>query len=355
MTVYFVNEGDLGLEGIFTFGLNVKPGATSIGRFGTGLKYAIATLLRNGCKISITTHEHSVTFYSVKSEFRKQEIELVNAMILKKETGTKYYRRLGITTQLGKDWELWMAYRELASNCFDEKGSVITQEVDELPKYNEYTVVQVDGMAFDQIFESRHEIFFDIQGLEDAELFKDDHVTIYDQPSKYLYYQGIRVHELPREARYTYNLTSYFTLTEDRTLANTYLPYLYICEVLLHCPEEAVFNYIKEGFPKNDDEDGWFERTLDFDEATPEADMPIVKEIQQRYVANSGAGFISSYTPRVTALANKYIASSIERPETPQEQLIKAWKAWIEWNPETLEANTELKDLIDRTIELLGK
>ena len=46
MTVSFITPGQIDLENVFTFGISAKESDNPIGFFGTGLKFAIATLLR---------------------------------------------------------------------------------------------------------------------------------------------------------------------------------------------------------------------------------------------------------------------------------------------------------------------
>ena len=52
--VVHVTKGKLDLRSLSTFGLNAKPNTTNpIGYFGTGMKYAIAVLLRKHVSIEM--------------------------------------------------------------------------------------------------------------------------------------------------------------------------------------------------------------------------------------------------------------------------------------------------------------
>jgi len=44
--ITFENDGEIDLRAISQFGINVKTGDSPIGFFGTGLKYALAVLMR---------------------------------------------------------------------------------------------------------------------------------------------------------------------------------------------------------------------------------------------------------------------------------------------------------------------
>ena len=50
--VVFENTGEIDILSISSFGVSVKEGDSPIGFFGTGLKYAIAVLLRHNQKIT---------------------------------------------------------------------------------------------------------------------------------------------------------------------------------------------------------------------------------------------------------------------------------------------------------------
>ena len=51
--IIFRNKGVIDPKSIVTFGVSSKTGSNSIGFFGTGLKYAIAILLRNKCSFTV--------------------------------------------------------------------------------------------------------------------------------------------------------------------------------------------------------------------------------------------------------------------------------------------------------------
>ena len=61
--------------------------------------------------------------------------------------------QLPFTTELGKNWEVWQAYRELHSNTLDESG-VITDK-----KVHNDTVIEVEGSAIEKEYADRASIF----------------------------------------------------------------------------------------------------------------------------------------------------------------------------------------------------
>ena len=202
MAIYFMNRGHIDLDVIRTMGVSVKENDNPIGYFGTGLKYAIATLLRTGHKVWLDTNGESVYFQTKTKEIRGKEFQ----MIMMGE------EQLGFTTDLGKNWQVWQAYRELASNTMDEGGKV-SGVFDE--GYD--TVFNVEGPEIAEVHAERGKIF-----LTAEPWLIGDGVEVHRGKSQYVYFRGVRVHKLPKESRFTYNLTCHMMLTEDRTLASTY-------------------------------------------------------------------------------------------------------------------------------------
>lgn len=201
MAIYFMNRGHIDLDVIRTMGVSVKETDNPIGFFGTGLKYAIATLLRTDHKIWLETNGETIHFRTQTKEIRGSEFQ----MIMMGE------EQLGFTTDLGRNWEVWQAYRELYSNCMDEGGKVsgICEEHD--------TIFTVEGPEIAEIHAERGKIF-----LQNEPWIVGDGVEIHRGKSHYVYFRGVRVHKLLKPSRFTYNLTCHMMLTEDRTLASSY-------------------------------------------------------------------------------------------------------------------------------------
>lgn len=199
--IVFKNEGILDINSIITFGVSVKEKESAIGFFGTGLKYAIAVLLRNGCDIFIKSGEDVYGFSTDELIVRGHSFTVVMM------NGSP----LSFTTEYGKTWELWQAARELYSNCLDECGTV----TDEIDVNFHGTQVVVSGDAFDLVWKERHTFL-----LSAPVLWANDSLEVCEGPSEYAYYQGIRAYTLPTKSKFTYNLKTHQKLTEDRALAN---------------------------------------------------------------------------------------------------------------------------------------
>lgn len=204
-TITFYNEGYLDMRAVTTFGLSVKKTTNPIGYFGTGLKYAIAILLREGCSIEIQVADSTYTFSIEVSYFREEVCELI--YMTKGESQTQ----LPFTKELGKNWELWQAYRELYCNAVDEGGDVCT-EASEAP-----TQIRVTGEAFQKVHEEREE-FLNFE----TPLYSTELVDIV--PTAGVYLKGVKISSnIYYPTKFGYNFHGGLRLTEDRTLESTNL------------------------------------------------------------------------------------------------------------------------------------
>jgi len=201
--VVFKNKGELDMRAVRTFGMSAKENDNPIGYFGTGLKYAIAIALRNNCEFQILSGRHSYKLHSAKVSLRGKSFD--NVMMNSEE--------LAFTTELGKNWDMWQAFREVYCNCIDEGGETFL--VDKIPRVEEgFTQIVVDG-AFVKHFHDRHEIVLPKMTVVAS---ITNNVEMCDVPSKHIYYRSVRVGDLDKKGLFTYNFTNGVTLTEDRTL-----------------------------------------------------------------------------------------------------------------------------------------
>lgn len=100
-------------------GASTKEGdSTKIGFFGSGNKYAIATLLRKG--------------YGLKIFSGLREVEIMTKDV---SFGGSSFKQIfidgqstSLTTRMGPEWEVWFALREFVCNAIDEGGYQISVE-----------------------------------------------------------------------------------------------------------------------------------------------------------------------------------------------------------------------------------
>jgi len=205
--IIFQNPGLIDMAVVTTMGVSVKDGDEVIGFFGTGLKFSIATILRDGGSVTIWRGLEAHVLGTEKGEVRGEEFDFV----------TLDGQRIGFTTNLGRTWKPWMAFRELASNCRDENGrywQIGEAEIAEIPVEGMTTIVAV---GLDEVWPDRTSIMLESKPLAAAES-----IEIHEGITPYVFYRGVRIHTSSRPFSHTYNILGQIELTEDRTAKNWY-------------------------------------------------------------------------------------------------------------------------------------
>lgn len=233
--IVFQNPGLIEIPAITTSGVSAKVVDNPIGVFGTGLKYALAIILRGGGRITIWRGLKRYDFATRERTIRGEKFNII----------TMNGKDLGFTDQLGLNWKPWMAYRELWSNNRDEGGVIravaggfVTAIEDAEPKAR-FTTVCVSGKEIEAAHEDRYTII-----LQTSPLFAVPGVEIHAGESKHLFYKGIRIMELPKPSMYTYNLTGTHALTEDRTLLYPFMAPVTILKGLVQAVQESFLDRV---------------------------------------------------------------------------------------------------------------
>lgn len=215
--VVFKNKGEIDPRAFTSFGISAKDTDNPIGYFGTGLKYAVAVLLREGCGITVLSGERRMEFSAEPDTFRGKEFQFIHMTIDGGEP-----RELGFTTELGKNWELWAAYRELACNCMDEGGEAFVLNSGDILAMPSETLVIVSGSKFLEVHAARHTILLQSQALLRSRQVEVELHPLSQENSNAVFYRGVRVHVSHKPCLYTYNVLGGVSLTEDRTLASEF-------------------------------------------------------------------------------------------------------------------------------------
>lgn len=227
--IVFENQGLIDVAAITTMGVSVKTEG-AIGYFGTGLKFSIATILRGGGSVVIWRGEERLEFGLEAVTIRGQEFELV----------TMNGQQLGFTSQLGRDWEPWMAYRELATNCQDEGGTVVKPGKAPASMFGAKegsTVIIVEGL--DDVWPERGTILLGSQPIA-----VNDVLEVHEGKSQYVYYRGVRIFTSPLPLAYTYNVLERMDLTEDRTAKAWYLVEVQLQRGIMRLHDKAIIRRI---------------------------------------------------------------------------------------------------------------
>lgn len=243
MAVIFKNPGVIDLRALSTFGLSSKEGEDKIGRFGTGLKYGTAVVMRNGGEMLISTGGETFKVGKKEDEFRGK---LITTLTLNGDP-------LPYTTDLGRDWEPWMAFRELYANALDEGGDVNRAE-EPLESCGEETVISVTLPAFEAIFFSMEEHFIQ---KEEEPIWKSNKMEVYAGRAAFVFYRGVAVMKLKEPSILRYNILSYLDLTEDRTAKYDWQVKQKIAEALVQTDNERIAKNVT-------DRRNVFESNLDF-------------------------------------------------------------------------------------------
>ena len=252
--VVFKTPGLLDIRSLTVFGMSAKPNAEGhpIGKFGTGLKMAIAVLVRNKIPVTIWIGKTKYTFETKATKFRDGEYDQIVMRtevhglnkILKKSS-----RELPFTTELAKFWQLWQAFRELESNTRDEQGTTHLIS-DQLPFNDVFlkgedneTRILVSGETFVQEYLDRDKTFLP-DGLVLRE--SDETIQVLERPSQHIYWRGIRVHDLPKEqpSAVTYNFLKDIELTEDRTAKDPWMLEYDIKNWLVRSEDEGILERV---------------------------------------------------------------------------------------------------------------
>lgn len=228
--VSLTNPGLIPMDAVTTMGVSVKEGENPIGFFGTGLKYAIAGLLRTSHKITIWRGLDRYDFATETGEVRGKAFDFIRM------TGPQGSERLGFTTHLGAHWETWQVFRELYSNCLDEGGNIWASEAD---PSEEQTTIWVEGTAFANAAREREKFF-----LDGAPLYKATLVEVHPGRGAGIYYRGVLVGMLPAPSVFTYNIVGDARLTEDRTLHSLYEATSWITYSLQNCTDRKVIEAV---------------------------------------------------------------------------------------------------------------
>lgn len=194
--IVFTTPTAMPIEAATTMGVSVKEDG-AIGKFGTGMKYAIAGVLRLGGLISVEVESVKYDFTSVTTGIRGRNFQIVHC------NGDA----CGFTTELGKHWEPWQLFRELASNALDEGGSWSKSDAEGVTKITIHCREVEEAGDHEGVF---------LRGGEPI-LTSSMGATVYPGPSKHYYYKGIRAGSFPYVAPVTVDVDS-GSLSEDRLL-----------------------------------------------------------------------------------------------------------------------------------------
>jgi hypothetical protein len=209
------NSGVLDVESLSLIGASTKREDDSkIGFFGSGNKYAMATLLRYNVPFRVFAGEKEISIECKTVEFRGKKFERIYI------EGTP----TSLTTDMGPDWKEWMAVREWVSNSLDEGGSTIVTKTDNVRGKEGCTRFFVGHSPNIVEMVNNWNLYF-TQDREDS-LYENTTGKLFFQSSKnntlHLYRKGIKaLNEDFYKSLYHYDLV-HFTINESRIIDSLY-------------------------------------------------------------------------------------------------------------------------------------
>ena len=209
------NKGELDVSSLILLGASTKRDDDSkIGFFGSGNKYAIATLIRMGVGFKIFSGDNEVVITTNDIDFRGRTFKQI--LIDGQQTS--------LTTDMGPQWEEWMALREWVSNSIDEGHSNIVTDADNIAGKDGYTRFFIEhSPGIKVVIDNWNEYFTfdrDDTKLENklGKLFPQTNID----ETMVLFRKGIRVYRADgTQSLYQYDLKS-FTINESRIIDSLY-------------------------------------------------------------------------------------------------------------------------------------
>ncbi len=200
------NKKEIDINAFRLLGASTKRGdKTKIGYFGSGLKYAIAVLIRDKVKLKVYSGSDEIKINTVKKKFGDKNFDVI-----------KFNNQLSsLTTDMGVDWKTWFAIREIYCNALDE-GSCKVDVANKMKaeKGNTIFFIEMNDKIKD-VFKNWNNYFSD---KRTDIIYEDGKNKVFIGGEKFVMYRkGIKVCEKPVESLFHYDLDE-MEINESRTV-----------------------------------------------------------------------------------------------------------------------------------------
>lgn len=215
------NDGEIETNSFELIGASTKRGESGkIGFFGSGLKYSIAYMMRQGIDFKVFSGEQELLFSTVPEQLKSQSFDRI--CINGKPTS--------YTVTMGPTWkEDWFVLREIYCNAIDEGSCTLVKETEIVQPSEGKTRVYIQltdslqGVVneWDKYFIDERVPIFTAKDIYTCYLGTDDgtngiqDVSVYHKTDGILYRRGVRVAKQTHRL-YDYALT-HVDINEDRT------------------------------------------------------------------------------------------------------------------------------------------
>ena len=215
------NDGEIETNSFELIGASTKRDEKGkIGFFGSGLKYSIAYMMREGIDFKIFSGLNELKFTTVNEQLKGKDFERI--CINGKETS--------YTVTMGPTWkEDWFVLREIYCNALDEGTCTIVKNTEnvgysegktrifiQLTEELEQVIKEWDAYFADErtpLFVT-DEIYTCYMGGEDGGVYEQK-ISVYPKTNGTLYRRGIRV-DTNKRLMYDYGMDA-VSINEDRT------------------------------------------------------------------------------------------------------------------------------------------
>lgn len=227
--ILFENQGEVPVNAFKLLGASTKENDSSkIGFWGSGLKYAIAVLLRHKVKFRVFSGQKEIKISTRKTSLGDEQFDVITV------NGSP----TSITTRAGKDWDLWFAIREVHCNQIDEGNDKmkVTQDVSgEMGKtrvfveINDKTKEIVDN--YDKYFSFKRK-----------PIYKNNGGSILQKTGS-IYRRGVKANSNDHWTIFDYDLQN-ANINESRVFSSDAEVQYHMIEVLSECDDVYVISEI---------------------------------------------------------------------------------------------------------------
>jgi hypothetical protein len=226
--VCFENKGEVPVNAFKLLGASSKRNDSSkIGYFGTGLKYAIAVMLKQGIEFKVFSGEKEIKIGTRSTKFIDDVIQVM----------TVNGEKTSITLDAGVDWLPWYAIREIYSNTMDEDGKMTVNAPIEAKAGHTRIFIDAEAAPLKDIFEHWNAYF----SQNRAPRYKNVNGSILEKlpsfPEYIVFRKGIRVYDNRKHSIFDYDLAN-IDINESRVA-------MYSWQVTERCSELLAASDVK--------------------------------------------------------------------------------------------------------------
>lgn len=219
----FKNPGEIPVNAFKLLGASTKRDDSSkIGFFGSGLKYAMAVMLREGIDFKVFIGEKELKIGTRQTDFAGRKIAVI----------TVNGEKTSITVDAGIDWEAWFAIREVYSNTIDGGGNAkLATTIQGTPGHTSIFIEISDKLGdvsknWSHYFAFKRGALFEENGNRILPKLKDERMTMFRK--------GIRVHHDPKKSLFDYDIDD-IEINESRVVKFSFRAYQAVGHLLGAC------------------------------------------------------------------------------------------------------------------------